>query len=80
VAFTGAPLPAEVRTVQVSMLPGCTASLQRRQRWLLRGGFLPATYRRMMRMLHASPRAFRLKLQALLQPRDTPARSNKITR
>jgi len=65
-AFTGPPLPAE-RSSRISMSPGRTANMQRRTRWLLRGGFLRAAARRLSRALRADPRALWLKLQALLR-------------
>jgi len=65
VAFTGPPVPVTRGATRQSMARGATANLQRRHRWLLRGGFVPTLVRVFLRALRASPRALWLKLQAL---------------
>jgi ectoine hydroxylase-related dioxygenase (phytanoyl-CoA dioxygenase family) len=72
VAFTGPPVPVARGATRTSMRPGCTANLQRRHRWLLRGGFVPTLAGRLLRALHASPRALWLKLQALWRASVAP--------
>lgn len=65
VAFTGPPVPVARGAPRQSLARGSTANLRRRHRWLLRGGFAPTLVRVFLRALRVSPRALRLKLQAL---------------
>jgi hypothetical protein len=65
VAFTGAPVAVARGATRLAMARGSTANVRRRHRWLLRGGFVPTLAGRLLRALHASPRALWLKLQAL---------------
>ncbi|NJO13197.1 MAG: phytanoyl-CoA dioxygenase family protein [Gammaproteobacteria bacterium] len=65
VAFTGPPVPVTRGTTRLWMARGSTANRQRRRRWLLRGGCVPALTGALLRASRASPRAFWLKLLAL---------------
>jgi hypothetical protein len=75
VAFTGPPVRCDKPHLAPSSAADHTASIRRRQRWLLRGGVLVHLLRRLRRGLRSSPRWHWRKLRTLARTCFTPGRS-----
>jgi hypothetical protein len=62
IAWTGAPMPGDVRSTNRAASTPAAANVLRRQRWLRHGGFLIVAMRRLRQGLRSSPKIIGLKL------------------